>query len=147
KSAAYLKAITLRRGKKQTAESAKALQDTLQKNDLDATFTQAFQPRLRRYDPVFGPLRMFMDVDAAEFAKRAPDVMANVNRQSSLNPLLAAAFKEAPTPANIDDVIAIYAKVFTNIAPQTIPYLNACAAAKVTGPVQGFDAPTAELAG
>jgi len=143
----YLKALTQRRGKKTaSADSIKAFQEQMKKDHLDQNFLQSFQPRFRRFDPVLGPLRLFADLDESDFAERSKNVIANMNRQGTINPLVSAAFKDAPPPSSLDDVIAIYDKLLTGIAVQTKPYIDACAALTTgTSAVQGFDHATSEL--
>jgi len=142
----YLTALSRRPGGKKnaSAEMIKAFRDQLQKGNLDPEFLQAFQYRVRRYDPVFAPLRFFMEADESDFATHVRNLDSFISRQANTNPLVVAAFKNAPPPASIDDVIAIYTKLFTSVVPQTKAYIDACAAA-VTGPPQGFDPATVEL--
>jgi mono/diheme cytochrome c family protein len=143
----YLIAATKRR-KFGSAEMVKAFAQEMQANHLDPIFMSVLQQKIRRNDPVFAPLRMFADIPEADFAAQVPRISAMIatgsNRLIALNPLVVSAFTAQPVPASLDDVLAIYTTLFTNVESHTKPYLDACAAS-LTGPVQGFDAPTVAL--
>jgi len=141
----YLAAFARRPGRKNaSADAIKAFRDQLQKNNLDQEFLQAFQYRGRKYDPVFSPLKYFMDADESDFAGHVRNLDTFLSRQGNTNPLVLAAFKNAPPPASIDDVVAIYTKLFASVSSQTKAYIDACAAS-TSGPPAGFDPATVEL--
>src|SRR5207249_1201227 len=92
---------------------------------------------------------IFGDLTESEFADASDAVIADITkdkRKPALNPLVVAAFRESPIPCSMDDVLAIYAKLFASLESKVKPYLAACAAAR-PGPVQGFDPATGELIG
>ena len=98
KTAAYLTALTRRPGgrKNASAEVHKAFRDQVQKDHLDPQFLQAFQSRVKRYDPVFSPLRYFMEANESDFATHVRNLDQFISRQGNVNPLVVAAFKAAP---------------------------------------------------
>jgi hypothetical protein len=116
-----------------------ALKDAKLDRD-DREILQIFQRRNRRDDPIFAPFKWFAELKDAEFAEKAPGVLAEIvsgkDRRRDLNPLIVAAFKDAQVQS-IEDAAAIYKRLFASLEPQRKAYLEACAKA-LQGPVMGF---------
>jgi hypothetical protein len=125
-AATYLKYWYLARRPGATEDEQKKGADLLAAAKLDREVTRGL-PRMVREEAVFGPLRSFQKGS-----------MGNVN-WDRINPIVAAAFK-GTTPKNIDEVVAIYAKVFAGIAAKAADYEKALAASKdSTGALAGFE--------
>jgi cytochrome c553 len=99
---------------------------------LDREVTRGL-PGMMRNEAVFGPLRAFQKGS-----------MASVN-WDRVNPTVAAAFKGA-TPKSIDEVVAIYQKIFAAICPKAGEYSKALAAAtESTGDLASFNPADVQL--
>ena len=78
---AYLMAARAKKGKKQTAteEELKARNQLILQYKLDPELIQEISRRARYgTGSVFAPYRMFADLDAADFAAKAPEILANI---------------------------------------------------------------------
>ena len=172
---AYLLAGSVRKGKKQTVseEDLKMRNQLIAQYKLDPELLQEISRRARfGANSVFAPYRMFAELETADFAAKAPDVLAEIaagktgdiamgghkgggfgkygNRgmvaepePAGMNSLVVAAFKDAH-PQSMQDVAEIYTKLFSSVEPQMKAYLKACAAAKEL-PVPGFDPALVQL--
>ncbi len=89
---------------------------------------------------VFGAYRAFGELNQAEFAQNAPALAAEIAGgklgRGSVNPLIAAAFKGA-LPKSLEEVGAIYQKLFAKLEPRRKAFLAANAKA-ISQPVAGF---------
>ena len=93
---------------------------------------------------VYGPFKAFSELKDSEFATKAPALAAEIatgkmgtRKPVEINPLVAAAFKDAQQLYAIEDVAAIYQKLFTRLEPRRRAFLDANAKA-LNGPVSGF---------
>ena len=136
-----------KRAKNQSEEELKARIELIAKHKLDPQLAQEVARIVRPNDPVFAPFKMFMELDSSDFAEKAAGILAEMGsgkgRVRNLNPLVAAAFKDAK-PQSLQDVADIYAKLFADVEPKAKEYLKAAAEAK-TLPVPGFDPALAQL--
>ncbi|MEA3210340.1 MAG: hypothetical protein QOE70_3397 [Chthoniobacter sp.] len=123
-----------------TAEEIQARNEALNKHKLDREVLQLFFRHVRRDDPVYAPFKQFADLSDSEFAEKAPGVVAEIvggqDRRRSLNPLVVAAFQSAE-PKKLEDVAAIYKKLFSSLEAPRKAYLEANAKA-LEKPVTGF---------
>jgi hypothetical protein len=134
KADSYLKSWYLLRPKASTEEqkAGSALRET-EKHSREVT-QSVNRLRGRGYDSVFAPLHRFAEGNwgSIDFSK--------------VNPLVAAAFK-GMNPQSIDEVVAVYAKLFRSVQAKAAEYDKALAAAKDSqDKVTGFDEATVELA-
>jgi cytochrome c553 len=83
---------------------------------LDQEVTRSMN-RANREDALFAPIKRFREGNWASLD------------YSKLNPLVAAAFKGV-TPKSIDDVLAVYQKIFDGIEPKAQAFYKALAAEK-----------------
>jgi hypothetical protein len=64
----------------------------------------------------------------------------------SLNPIVAAAFKDKSQPQSIDEIAAIYGQIFSSVNVKAMEYEKALAAAKTPdAKIEGFDPAMVEL--
>ena len=157
-STGYLLASRGRNGKGTEAEM-KARYDLVKQRKLDPDLVQEVARSQRALDPVFAPFRALMDLDPADFAAKAPGIIADFTataaapadnpkerrkqQRVTANPLVATAFKDA-RPQSLDDVAAIYNKLFASLQSRAPEFFKAAAAAK-TLPLPGFDPAVAQL--
>lgn len=124
-----------------TAEEIKERNRILQENKLDRDLVQFLFRAMRTDETVFGPFKAFAALKAEEFAANAPklaaDIAANADSKRAVNPVIAAAFKDAQLTA-LSDVAAIYTRVFAALASPRGEYLDASAKA-ASESVTGFD--------
>ncbi|MGB8166205.1 MAG: PSD1 and planctomycete cytochrome C domain-containing protein [Chthoniobacteraceae bacterium] len=89
---------------------------------------------------VFGAFKEFTSLKTAEFAAKAPAIVAQIATgkvgRADVNPLVTAAFKTAQ-PKSLEEVAAIYKKLFASLEPRRKAFLAASAAA-ISQPVSGF---------
>ncbi len=138
-------------GKKQNdAEMIKARNELMAKLKFDKQDRQLIQMVTRgsrEHESVFGPFRMFMNLDDSDFSEKAPALAARIAANSEMkrhiNPIVAAAFKDASI-SSITDVADIYGRLFTSLAPKRAAYIKACSEA-TSGPVTGFDRDLVEI--
>jgi uncharacterized protein DUF1553/uncharacterized protein DUF1549/cytochrome c len=130
KAAAYLKASVSgeRTGKGMMAAAGGV--------KIDQQYTQALRGRLRPNDPVLGPFKQFAEITDEQFPAKGPALAAQVAANTKINPLVAAAFKNT-SPASLEDVAAIYGKLFAGIESQMKAFMAASAQA-TSGPVTGY---------
>jgi len=125
------------------AEQVKQRTELLNKASLDRDTLQMIAKNLRGEMAIFGPFRAFVDIDGPNFSTKAPAIVAQIAAgklgRSTVNPLVAAAFKDA-TVGSLEDVAAIYKKLFASLDPQRKAFVQANAKA-AAGPVTGFEAP------
>ncbi|MCE9609709.1 MAG: PSD1 and planctomycete cytochrome C domain-containing protein [Chthoniobacter sp.] len=145
-----------RKKKDFNAADMKARLDLLKQRRLDPDLAQEVGKTVRSNDPVFAPFIALMEVDAADFAAQAPGVIARFTAAAApvsnakdrkprptVNPLVLAALKDA-RPQSLDDVSAIYNKLFASVQGRAPEFFKAAAAARSMPPA-GFDAATAQL--
>jgi hypothetical protein len=89
---------------------------------------------------IFGAFKAFSELSESEFATKGPALAAEVatgkTRGGELNPLVAAAF-QSTQPSSIEEVAAIYKKLFASLEPRRKAFIAAHAAA-LSQPVTGF---------
>jgi mono/diheme cytochrome c family protein len=149
----YLLAAQARKGNASASEM-KAAMDMMKERKLDPELVQDVSRNVRSNDPVFAPFRALMNIAPAEFAAKAPAIIAEYagttapapaddkkeRRKApkvSVNPLVVAALKDAK-PQSLDDVAAIYDKLFASLQPRAAEFFRAAASTK-TLPPSGFD--------
>ena len=139
--------IGRKRAKNQSEEELKARFELIAKYKLDPQLGQEVARTVRPNDPVFAPFKLFMELESSEFPEKGAAILAEMasgkGRGKGLNPLVAAAFKDAK-PQSLQDVAEIYAKLFASVEPEAKEYVKAAAAAKAL-PVPGFDPALAQL--
>ena len=119
-----------------SAEDIKARVELLNKYKVDRDQLQVVLRNAKRDTGVFGPARMLMQLTDAEFAEKAPAILARTaGGNGNVNALVAAAFKGA-TVATRQDVAAIYQKLFADLAPKLRDYV---AAQMKNEPLTGWD--------
>ena len=91
---------------------------------VDRDQLQVFLRNAKRDSGIFAPARMLMQLSDAEFAEKAPAIVARMAGNGNGNALVAAAFKDA-TLASKQDVVAIYTKLFAGLAPKLRDYVAA----------------------
>ena len=139
KAAAYLTAHYKNKGNR-SAEDQLAAQKLMTEEKLDREIVNDLGRRLRREDPVFGPIGRFMD-GGDSWKAIAREIAANKDKK--YNPVVATAF-EGTAPESFEDLAAIYGKVFATVDAQGRDYVKACSASK-SEPISGFDATTTQL--
>lgn len=149
----YLLAAQARKGNASASEM-KAAMDMMKERKLDPELVQDVSRNVRSNDPVFAPFRALMNIAPAEFAAKAPAIIAEYAGtaapapsddkkerrkapKASVNPLVVAALKDAK-PQSLDDVAAIYDKLFASLQPRAAEFFRAAASTK-TLPPSGFD--------
>lgn len=149
----YLLAAQARKGNASASEM-KAAMDMMKERKLDPELVQDVSRNVRSNDPVFAPFRALMNISPAEFAAKAPAIIAEYAGtaapapaddkkerrkapKASVNPLVLAALKDAK-PQSLDDVAAIYDKLFASLQPRAAEFFRAAASTK-TLPPSGFD--------
>jgi mono/diheme cytochrome c family protein len=149
----YLLAAQARKGNASASEM-KAAMDMMKERKLDPELVQDVSRNVRSNDPVFAPFRALMNIGPAEFAAKAPAIIAEYAGtaapapsddkkerrkapKASVNPLVLAALKDAK-PQSLDDVAAIYDKLFASLQPRAAEFFRAAASTK-TLPPSGFD--------
>ena len=128
-----------------TAEEIKARNELLNNYKVNRDHVGLMLRYGRRDNPVFAPWRRFMQLPKNQFAAKAPEIIAEISRRSesdrnrgpTVNPLVAAAFKDA-TPQSLEDVARIYEQMFAEVAPQLKAYVEACSKAQ-SDAIEGFD--------
>ncbi len=127
----YLKAAYLTRPRA-TAEE-QALGNKIRETDkLNREVNQSLN-RVLNKEALFAPLSRFQEGNWAAL---------NFN---NLNPVVAAAFKDK-TPKTIDEVVAVYAQVFTDLSGKAMEYQKALAGATDAGTtISGFEPGVVEL--
>jgi hypothetical protein len=123
-----------------TAEQIKERNEILKSAKLDRFTIQPVLRAVRFEDEIFAPFRMFAVLDEKTFAEKATEVVArivaNSENRRSINPLVAAAFKDTQ-PKSLRDVADIYTKLFSDLSAEREKYIAACAHA-TDGTVTGF---------
>ena len=122
----------------------------LRANRLDDEIARRVEPRTRRKDDaVFGPLALFTELKPAEFAAKAPALVAQIQmgvipgRNKPVNRVIAAAFRGARLQS-IKDVWRIYDNAFAVVAPKSALWLGEMAV-NSSDTVPGVDPAMAEL--
>ncbi len=130
-----------------TAEEIKARTELQNKAGLDRDALQLVAKGFKTDARIFAPFRAFMEMKESEFSSKAPAIVAQVAAgnlgRSTINPLVAASFKDAK-PSSVEDVAAIYKTLFTKVEPQRKAFVQANAKA-LTGEVSGFTPAQVEL--
>jgi hypothetical protein len=139
KAGAYLLAAYKSRGSA-SAEDQLAAAAMIKDENLEREMVNQLRGEMNRDDAVFGPLKRFAD-GGDSWKEIAKVIVANKNKK--YNPIVAAAFLGA-APNSTLDLLAIYGKIFAQVADKGRDYVKAAAATK-SGPVPGFDQPTAQL--
>jgi hypothetical protein len=138
-----------RKKDKQTEEEQKARFALIAEFKLDTEVLQEVTRNVRSNDPIFAPFRAMMEIDSADFATRAQEIIAEFSvvgkgqKRVALNPLVLAAFKDAK-PQSIEDVAAIYKKLFASLEPRAKEFFGAAATAKAL-PIPGFEPALTQL--
>ncbi len=108
-----------------TADEIKARTGLLNKFNVDRDAVKLVMNNAKRDSGIFTPARMLMQLSDAEFAEKAPAIVARIASGSGdVNALIAAAFKEA-TIATKQDVVKVYEKVFSDAASKLRAYVDA----------------------
>ena len=144
---AYLLA-SRRKKDKASEEELKARFALIAEHKLDNEVLDTVSRNVRSADPVFAPFRALMSLEASEFAEKAPALIAEFvtgkgQKRVTGNAVVIAAFKDAK-PQSIEDVAAIYKKIFADLEPRVKPFFQAAATAKAL-PVPGFDPAVTQL--
>ena len=101
-----------------SAEEIKARTELLNKFHVDRDQLQVVLRHARRDEGILAPARALMPLSDAEFAQKAPAIVARIaSGNGNANALIAAAFKTA-TLTTKQDVVQLYEKVFADIAPK-----------------------------
>ena len=157
----YLLASRGRNGKGTEAEM-KARYEIIKQRKLDPDLAQEVARNVRSNDHVFAPFTALLDLDPADFAAKAPGIIASFtaaptppaaeigkerrkekDRSAGVNPLVVAALKDAK-PQSLDDVAAIYNKLFAGLQSRAPEFFKSAATAK-TLPLPGFEPAVAQL--
>lgn len=155
----YLLAAQARKGNASPSEM-KLAADFMKERRIDPDLAQDVGRNLRSTDPVFAPFRALMSIAPAEFAAKAPGIIAEYVAAAapppadgekerrkpskiSPNPLVVAALKDAK-PQSLDEVGAIYNKLFASLQPRAADFFLAVASARALPPA-GFDPAVAQL--
>ena len=88
-----------------------------------------FEPmRVQIDSPITGPFARCASIPVAEFAERAPAVLAAAlaDKKHPVNPLIAAALRDLK-PKTIDDVAMAYQKVYNDAKDSILTYIARCA--------------------
>jgi len=144
---AYLLA-SRRKKDKASEEELKARFALIAEHKLDNEVLDTVSRNVRSADPVFAPFRALMSLEASEFAEKAPALIAEFvtgkgQKRVTGNAVVIVAFKDAK-PQSIEDVAAIYKKIFADLEPRVKPFFQAAATAKAL-PVPGFDPAVTQL--
>ncbi len=108
-----------------SAEDIKARVELLNRFKVDRDQLQVVLRNAKRDAGIFAPARMLMQLSDAEFAEKAPAIVARIAAgNGNVNALVAAAFTDA-TVATKQDVVAIYEKLFASLAPKLSAYVAA----------------------
>ena len=119
-----------------SAENQKARNELLNRFKIGQDMVQLVIRSARREPAVFALGRALMEIGDEDFTTKAPEVVARMSANAGrVNLLVLAAFKDAP-PASREDVVKIYEKLFTDIAPKLQDYI---AARKKSEATDGFD--------
>jgi len=129
-AATYLKVWYLTRTTA-SAEDQKKGADLRAASKLEVEVTRSLN-RINREEAIFGPLKSFQQGRWASM------------KWDKTNPLVAAAFK-GMTPQNIDEVVAVYGKLFTSVSAKAPQYVKELATATDTSTAFSADAAQAEL--
>ncbi|MDQ3622531.1 MAG: DUF1549 and DUF1553 domain-containing protein, partial [Verrucomicrobiota bacterium] len=146
KAGPYLLAARADRGK-ETPQQIAARNAISREHKLDQDFLRTL--RIRSDHAVLGPFARFAALKPEQFAATSSEVLAqivaNADKRRRSNDLVAAAFKELTAPpASIEEVAAVYAKLFAGIEDRARAFFAASRTA--TGEsVEGFEPALAEL--
>jgi hypothetical protein len=151
KSPLYLELITLPRQPASPKETLSPFATFLRANRLDDEVARRLEARARRRDDaVFGPLVLFGELKPAEFAAKAPGIVAQIQtgmlpgrNKKPINRLVVAAFRGAK-PQSIRDVWKLYDNAFAMVAAKSSIWL-AERALTSADTVPGVDEAKAEL--
>ena len=107
------------------AKEIKERNDLLNKFKVDRDELQIVQRNAKRDIGVFSPARMLLQLSEAEFAEKAPAIVARIaSGNGNVNALVVAAFKGA-TLTSKADVVKVYEKLFADLAPKLRAYVDA----------------------
>ena len=130
-----------------TAEQIQARNALQNKAGLDRDTLQVFARSMRSDAAIYAPFHAFVEIEGPEFSTKAPGIAAQVAAgkvgRTAVNPLIAAAFKDVQL-YSVEDVAAIYKKLFLSLGAQRKAFVEANAKA-LTAPVAGFTAAQTEL--
>ena len=119
--------------------------------DISERYKLELQPdfeamRIQRNSPITGPYAHLMAVPFAQFAARAPAAIkaSLADAEHPVNPLIAAALRNLK-PKSLDDVAAVYQKVFADNKLAIIAHIDRCA--KLGHSSKDSDPAIAQLAG
>jgi hypothetical protein len=137
--------------KNRDADVIKKKNDIISKYHLDRGIWGNGAVQMRSRPSVFGPMASFASIDGDNFADSARDVLARLlakkkSAKGPVNPLVLKAFAEVEPDSlkSLDDVAAVYGKLFASIDSQAKEYLEACRSA-TTPEVKGYDPDLVEL--
>ena len=108
----------------------------IREHDLDENIVRLVTGRARNLrDPIFGPWSQFLDLPVENFSEGAKDVIARLGQTTTrdrkpMNTIIVKLFQASPMPTTIDDVAAIYGKLFQAIEPHAVALMKQAAAAK-----------------
>jgi len=148
KAAAYVQVAAY--GRKSARDELVERNKLIAENSLDRNIYQAGLRNIQRNDPVFNPFMRFAEIPKDQFARKAPEALAEIlkggSRRFPTNPLVIAAFKEIPPDSlkSLKDVANVYGELFARIEPQAREYIQTCRTAK-TPEVTGFDPALVQL--
>ncbi|MES2573166.1 MAG: DUF1549 domain-containing protein, partial [Verrucomicrobiota bacterium] len=130
-----------------SAEEIKARNALIQKAGLDRELLPLFLRSFKGADSVFAPFRLFAALNEADFPEKGPELAARIalgkEKGRRTHPLVAAAFQDAH-PSTLEEVAAIYTRLFARLGPDRKAYLAACATAP-EGTPGGFDPDLVQL--
>jgi hypothetical protein len=144
KTADYLLVATIR-GKNRDAAAILLRNKIIADSKLDRDVYGPWLKRVRKGDTVFDPLITMSFIPQADFAAKAPEVLAKLlrpgRRKAALNPLVAKAFENVSPDSlhTIRDVIAVYVKLFADTQDRADAYFEACRNATTADAPTGYD--------
>ena len=155
----YLLAAQARKGNASPSEM-KIAADFMKERRIDPELAQDVARHIRSNDPVFAPFRALLNLEPADFPAKAPAIIAEYvaagtppsategkeRRKPSkmtTNPLVVAALKDAK-PQSLEDLGAIYNKLFASLQPRAAEFFSTAANARAL-PLPGFDPAVAQI--
>ncbi|HTL29065.1 MAG TPA: PSD1 and planctomycete cytochrome C domain-containing protein [Tepidisphaeraceae bacterium] len=137
--------------KNRDADMVKKRNEIINKYHLDRGIWQSGAANMRRQTSVFGPMMMFANIDSADFATAAKQVLAKMLAKKAsfrgpINSRVLRAFAAVPPDSlkSIDDVAQVYGQLFASIDSQAKEYLEKCRISKAPE-IHGYDDDLVEL--
>jgi hypothetical protein len=119
----YLKLAYLSGGRRREKDLLER-QRLISEEKLDADFANFYGRIFRRGNRVFGPLFEFSEVKPGEFDGHGVSVLRGLSKEKGkYNSLVVKAFERA-TINSMEDVLGVYYRLFTEIAPQMTTYVQ-----------------------